>query len=574
MQELHSRRDFIQLSLLGFGAAVFSSGVSAQSTALSKYVHFAHGVASGDPLHDRVILWTRVTPENPHMASVTIAWEVALDPEFLQLVNSGSTETSKARDYTVKIDAAGLLPGRRYYYRFLSAGRSSPVGLTRTLPDHHASEINLAVVSCSNYAAGRFHVYREVAQRQDLAAVLHLGDYIYEYGRGEYASENAALLGREVLPEREIIDLSAYRQRYAQYRSDPDLQAAHQQHPFLVVWDDHEIANDTWREGAENHQSEEGDFKARKLAALQAYAEWMPLRPLTDDNKDRIYRSFQFGRLVTLHLLDTRVLARDKSLEILGYFSAAGFDAPRFFEDLKQDDRTMLGAEQRNWLIQSLRDSSSVWQVLGQQVLMSRLYLAGALATQRISLSGFSRLVQLATLEAQGQELSADDQSFLDSQRTLLKIPALPINLDAWDGYPRERETILNAAREAGKNLVVLAGDSHNAWASQLKNENQEVCGVEFAAPSVTSPGLEKILNLSPESIAPTEQQLLAQIKGLTYTNVSDRGYLALRFTEAEARAEFIFVDSILGDSYRLLRERGTVLMAETETLRLSRPST
>lgn len=557
MQDFHSRRDFIRLSVLGFGTAVLSSGLTACFDVLSHNVKFLHGVASGDPLSDRVILWTRASPlKEQGSSAIRIAWEVARDPEFRELVNSGSTETSAARDYTIKIDAAGLAPGSRYFYRFRSADHISPVGTTRTLPDHDATAVTLAVVSCSNYPAGRFHVYREIALRQDLDAVLHLGDYIYEYPRGGYASDKAAQLGREVLPEGEILTLMDYRARYAQYRRDADLQAAHQQHPFIAVWDDHEIANNTWREGAENHQSNEGEFETRKLQALQAYAEWMPVRPLNEENRELIYRSFQFGRLVSLHMLDTRVIARDEQLQIKNYFNAQGFDANRFFADVKEGGRTLLGSDQREWLLDKLEHTEGVWQVLGQQVLMGRMDLPGAVATQRISFAGFARLVQLAAREAQGSTLSPDDQAFLDSQRPLLSLPYLPYNLDAWDGYDAERNIILNKAREAGKNLVVLAGDTHNAWANYLTNESKDVCGLEFATASVSSPGLEEYLKLPPEAIVPTEKQLTTLIDGLEFTNIQNRGFLTLRFTATEARADFTFLESVLTESYRLLPER------------------
>jgi alkaline phosphatase D len=574
MQNFHSRRDFIRLSVLGFGTAVLSSGLTACLDGLSYNVKFLHGVASGDPLSDRVILWTRVTPQNERGSSaIKIAWELARDPEFRQLVNSGSTETSQARDYTIKIDAAGLAPGSRYYYRFRSADQISPVGTTRTLPDHDAAAVALAVVSCSNYPAGRFHVYREIALRQDLDAVLHLGDYIYEYPRGGYASDQAAQLGREVLPEGEILTLADYRARYAQYRRDADLQAAHQQHPFIAVWDDHEIANNTWRDGAENHQSTEGDFEARKLQALQAYAEWMPVRPLNEKNRDLIYRSFHFGRLVSLHMLDTRVIARDEQLQIKNYFDADGFDGERFFAAVKDTERTLLGANQRQWLLDQLQQSEGVWQVLGQQVLMGRMNLPGAVATQRISFADFARLVQLATREAQGIKLSPEDQAFLDSQRPLLSLPYLPYNLDAWDGYDDERNVILNEARAAGANLLVLAGDTHNAWANYLTNEKNEDCGLEFATASVSSPGLEEYLKLPPAAIAPTEKQLTTLIDGLEYTNINNRGFLIMRFTETEARAEFTFIDSVFQDDYRILTERAASFAVEAGSQILRRLS-
>ncbi len=553
----NSRRDFIKLSAFGFGTAFLATGISACDDALSDNVSFTHGVASGDPLTDRVILWTRAVPADGK-SRVRIGWEMAVDEKFLGVINSGTIETSAERDFTVKIDAAGLLVGTSYYFRFKAKKQTSPVGKTRTLPSQDVSQIKFAVVSCSNYPTGRFHVYREIAKRNDLDAVIHLGDYIYEYARGGYASDQAKELGREVLPDSELLNLQDYRSRYAQYRTDLDLQAVHASHPFIAVWDDHEIANDSWKEGAENHQPEEGDFNLRKLAALQAYSEWLPIRPKATE--EGIYRSFTFGQIVALHMLDTRIIGRDKQLEIGDYFGANGFDAQQFQTDLNNPERSILGVEQLNWLTNQLENNQATWQVLGQQVLMGRMYLPGALATQQISLAGFARLVRVATLAGQGQTLSPDDLQFLATNQKLLQIPSLPYNLDAWDSYEAERERVLNAAHAAGCNLVVLAGDSHNAWANDLVNREGVACGVEFATSSVTSPGLELYLGLSPESVAPTEAQLTQLIGNLKYTNLSDRGYMTVTFTQTESTAEFLFVDSILKPDYQILAARSKTM--------------
>lgn len=316
-----SRRELIQKSLFGFGALSLSAGFtgcndsSDQETATLQ-VNFEHGVASGDPLQDRVILWTRLTPSDSS-ARLQVTWEIALDQQFKQIIKTDKVTTSASQDFTVKVDAIGLKPNQSYFYRFVFGDKISPVGQTKTLPTS-TSKVSFAVCSCSNYPAGYFYVYREMA-KQNVDVVIHLGDYIYEYGADGYATEDAAKLGR-TLPannDKEIIKLDDYRKRYALYRKDKDLQALHHRHPFIVIWDDHELANDAWREGAENHTEEtanaknEGKFSERKLAALQAYFEWMPIRPI-DDQHIKIYRQFDFGNLVQLTMLDTRIIARDQ----------------------------------------------------------------------------------------------------------------------------------------------------------------------------------------------------------------------------------------------------------------------
>lgn len=564
-----NRRDFIKLSALGLGTAVLSAGLFGCNDQLSDDITFSHGVASGDPLKDRVILWTRALPGG-NSGKIRIGWEVALDPAFVKVVNSGTLETSEERDFTIKIDAAGLLPGTSYYYRFLAKNNKSPVGKTKTLVDDSAEKVKLAVVSCSNYPAGRFHVYQEIAKRSDIDAVVHLGDYTYEYQRGGYASADAGALGREVLPETEILTLSDYRTRFAQYRTDVDLQSLHQNHPFIAIWDDHEVANNSWREGADNHQPEEGSFDERKLNALKAYSEWMPIRPVSPGNDSMIYRSFKFGRLITLHMLDTRLIGRDQPLNYKDYFSAAGFDTIKFQQDTTESSRSLLGDAQRKWLQSGLSDSDSLWHVLGQQVVMGRMYLPGALATQQISLPDFSRLVTIATLAAQGVEQGPEDLAFLAAKQHLLSFPQLPYNLDAWDGFEAERQNLLKIARDSGTNLVVLAGDSHNAWANDLVDLNNQACGVEFATTSVTSPGLEVVLSIPPEAVIPTEQQLLSLVHDLRYVNINERGFLLVSFTATESEAEYIFVDSVKDSQYQVLTQRSKTLKVKLGEHRIS----
>lgn len=584
MTHSFSRRRFLALSAKGIGAAVISYGLmgcnSNDDDTNTVAATFKHGVASGDPLSDAVILWTRVTPVTD--AKVKVSWQVATDAAFSQLVTNGETLTDASRDYTVKVDAVGLKPGTRYYYRFAVGNVQSSVGITKTLPQGQVASVKLAVMSCSNYPAGYFNVFELAAERDDLDALLHLGDYIYEYGRGQYASEHAAELGREVLPANELLTLSDYRTRYAQYRSDASLQKIHAKVPFITIWDDHEVANDAWKDGAENHNDGEGDFELRKEAAMQAYFEWLPIRPWQAGDNQDIYRSFSFGDLLDLHMLDTRLLARDKQLDYADYLDANGnFDQAGLMAALTDSSRTMLGQTQLAWLQQQLQTSTATWQVIGQQVLMGRMLLPAAVATQQMSISDYAELGQLAQLAARAQAgdptltqaeldyLLANQARLTPEVLALLQLPNIPYNLDAWDGYGYEREVLLQTIRTLGKNTVVLAGDTHNAWANNLKDQDGNAVAVEFATSSVTSPGMEDYLALDPSQIDSYEQAVVSMVTDLQYTNLLQRGYLLLELTAERANATWYFVDTILSNSFAELsaRRRQGYMLAGTPTV-------
>jgi len=564
-----TRRDFLQVSALGLGAVVVSTGMSgcggSSGSSRGRKVGFRHGVASGDPLSDRVLLWTRVTPEDFNTTAIEVGWEVATDADFTDLVHSGTAEVSFEHDYTLKVDVLDLLPGSTYHYRFRAAGELSPSGVTRTLPQGSVTQVKFAVLSCSNYPAGYFNVYAEAAKEQGLDAVLHLGDYLYEYDSQGYAGEDAEAMGR-LLPaynDVELLTLLDYRRRYAHYRTDTYLQALHASAPFIAVWDDHEIANDTWREGAENHDpATEGDFLVRKLQALQAYFEWMPVRPAMPDDEEIIYRSFDFGDLVSLHMLDTRVIGRDEQINYADYLTTEGINLPAFQAALGAPTRWLRGAEQRLWLQNQLMSSSATWQVLGQQVLMARIHmpaemLQGVLARDPALIGLIAELTEL-----KGRYLMNDPS--LTPGEIARVITVLPYNLDAWDGYVVERETLLGTARAAGKNLVVLAGDTHNAWGSNLTDMDGNAAGVEFATASVSSPGLEEYLQLPPEMVPTAEQAISLLVDDLHYLNASQRGYLLVTFTASEARADWRYVSTVKGREYSLddTRARSLVVQA------------
>ncbi len=544
-----SRRQFVRgaVALGALGSSALLAGCGGGSDSPSIGVRFAQGVASGDPLADRVILWTRVLAlDSADKRDIPLRWEVAAEPGFNSLVTSGDAVASAASDFTVKVDAAGLQAGTRYWFRFKAYELYSPVGRTKTLPGAAVAQVKLAVFSCSNYPAGYFHAYAEAAKRDDIDAAIHLGDYIYEYGRSGYASSKAASMGREVLPAGEIIALADYRARYAQYRGDADLQALHASVPMIAVWDDHEIANDAYISGADNHQpATEGDYAARKAAALQAFHEWMPIR--TGSSREQIYRSFNFGNLLALHMLDTRIVGRDQQLDYANYIGAAGFNASAFAADMAKPSRQLLGTTQTAWLQQQMAASSATWQVLGQQVLMGRMNIPAPILFEAnnpgtgVSVSAYAAIVAKAQLAP---------ATLTATERAILAQPAIPYNLDAWDGYAVARETVLATARQLNKNLVVLAGDTHNAWASDLQDMAGNQVGVEFATSSVTSPGFEEYLpKENPAVLAGALTQLIGPLE---YCDTSRRGFMLLTASAAECRADWVYVSDVFARNYTL----------------------
>ncbi len=574
MSEKISRRELIQKSLFGFGAlslpvAFTGCNDGSDEEGSETQADFLHGVASGDPLQDKVILWTRLTPVD-FSAPLKVTWEIATDDQFKQNLKTGTVQTTKTDDFTVKVDATGLQAGSTYYYRFRFGTKVSPVGQTKTLPVT-TNKVSFAVCSCSNYPAGYFYVYREIV-KQNVDVVIHLGDYIYEYGADGYATEDAAKLGR-TLPSnnnKEIIKLDDYRKRYAVYRQDKDLQAVHQRHPFIVIWDDHELANDTWREGAENHQSNEGPFLERKLAALQAYFEWMPIRPVSSTDHLNIYRQFNFGSLVELTMLDTRIIARDKQLEYKDYITASGLDAQKFQADLTDPKRTLMGYTQRDWLVDKLKQSTATWNVIGQQVLMSKMWIpAELLASLGQITSGGTSPDTLAKMTAQITELVTlklrleQGDPTLTVQEKARVTTLVPYNLDAWDGYYTEREFLYAKLAELNKKIIVLAGDTHNAWTSYLYSQKGEYVGVELATSSVSSPGLEKYLSIPLAQLQQFEFAFTTLIDELAYCNLNQRGYLMVTLDDKQVLSDWIFVDSIKNAEYKVDSSRSYQLVLD-----------
>ena len=554
-----SRRQFLKTSI----ASVFTIAVSTSLTGCMQTfqkksltpVEFKHGIASGDPLENALIIWTHVQTEQEN---ATVAWELARDAKFTNIVRRGYAETNKSRDFTIKIDVQELKANTQYFYRFIGLTTVSPVGRAKTLPINNIEQVKIAVVSCSNYPAGYFNAYFDAAKQKNLDVVLHLGDYIYEYPMGGYATNNADKIGRSLAPDNsgEIITLSDYRKRYAIYRTDKGLQALHAAAPFIVVWDDHEIANDTYKSGAENHSSNEGDFLKRRAAAIQAYYEWLPIRPPMGEQNPQIYRTFNFANLLSLHMLDTRVIARDKQLTYSDYKDAdtKKMDVAGFVNDLNNPQRQLLGNTQLNWLTCAMAKSNAKWQVLGQQVLMTKMWLP----TEIFSQSDRTKIPSVI------KELVAIKQAVLINKTVtpaqLARVNTLmPYNLDAWDGYPSEREALYKSANELNKKLVVVAGDTHNAWHGDLIDIKGNNVGVEFATPGVTSPGMEHYLSLNTKQAKQMADALSLLINDLNYCNLSQRGYMLLTLTHDQIVADWRYVDNIDSPNYNIVNEHQSV---------------
>ena len=507
---------------------------------------FTHSVASGEPQASRVLLWTRFVAD----AETVLEWEVSETADFARIVSAGKASTSPDRDWCAKAIANGLEPDRWYYYRFIApGGGSSDIGRTRTLPEGPTQKFRLAVFSCANFGFGWFNSYAHAAEANDCDLAVHLGDYIYEYGAGTYPSGDQMHPDRDLEPDDEIVALADYRTRYATYRADPDLRRLHQSLPMIAVWDDHESANDSWKNGAENHQSEtEGPWEARKAIAKRVYREWMPV-------SDEPYAAYDIGDLATIFRLDTRLEGRDEQLDF-GTVLAGAKDpqaALAALADFRETDwsdpsRQLLGEAQERWLAEGLAASTArgaTWQVLAQQVLMGNLKSPAALTAQiEGSLPDFVR--QRLTAAALASEVG------------------LPLNMDAWDGYPAARERVFAAALEADANLLVLAGDTHNAWAFDLEQGGAKV-GVEMGVQGTTSPGFESYLSfVRPGDLA---NALVAENAQLQWAETSRRGYMTVELTPARATTEFRFVEGVRQRSTRLAGTKRVAVGAGARTL-------
>lgn len=516
------RRSLLLTGSFGLGALAIPGFALAQSAARG----FTHSVASGEPAADSVLVWTRYVPADGGAAHVRA--ELSETQDFARVVGGGQVITGPWRDHTVKVTVAGLAPGRRYFYRFIAPdGTISPIGRTMTLPEGDTRRFGIAVFSCSNLPFGYFNAYAHAAQRDDIDLWIHLGDYLYEYKRGGYAPKDGAVDGRWPEPAGEMIHLADYRLRYASYRSDPDLQELHRLKPMLVQWDDHESANDSWEGGAENHDADEGDWSARKAAAMQVFREWMPV-------SESPWGTYAIGNLATFFRTESRLLGRTQQPDIAPLFKEA--DPARalaaFRDGAWQDPAaSMLGSEQENWLAHAMAASVRTgqrWQVVGFGTIM-----------------GNTRLPEQAA-----SWLTADTSSrarqYVEAGVAASRL-GLPLGYDNWGGYPAARARFLKSAQAMGANLLVVCGDSHNAWAYDLAQDGRPA-GVEFAGHSVTSPGFESATAADPKVVA---AGLVAANPELKWCDTSRRGYMALTLTPDRATNDWIFVDTVRQRSTR-----------------------
>ncbi len=482
---------------------------------------FGYGVASGDPLADRVVIWTRATPPtrpgrpaatpgSGHGDPVTVRWEVATDREMRHVVRRGRVRTGPRTDHTVKVDVIGLRPYTRYFFRFSAHGQESSLGVTRTAPDvaGETHALRMALVSCSNYTGGWFTAYRAIADRTDLDLVLHVGDYLYEYGNGEDRYGPDELVGvRDHEPATEIVSLRDYRLRHALHKADADLREAHRVHPWITIFDDHELTNDAWSDGAENHDIREGDFYARRDAAFQAYLEWMPFR-LPDQSVahrgTRFFRRFRFGDLAELSVLDTR---QNRSQQVGGFIAESD---PATTAALDDPHRVLPEPEQMDWIKDGLAATTAPWHLLAQQTVMTRVRFPGA-----------------ALGAPAGVEL---------------------LNADQWDGYRHDQRELISHAREQATDTVVLTGDIHSSWANELVADPGDLPGgTEFVCPSVTSDGIYELVRaatgLSAEAAVGAARGVTAGVQGLSpwvrYLDGVGHGFVVVDVTPERVQADF-----------------------------------
>ncbi|MEU1914382.1 alkaline phosphatase D family protein [Streptomyces massasporeus] len=472
---------------------------------------FLHGVASGDPLPDGILLWTRVTPVPEAIPGsgagpdTEVSWVVARDKAFSSIVSKGSTTATAASDHTVKADIRGLQPATDYWFRFSAGGTDSPAARTRTAPaaDAAVPGLRFGVVSCANWEAGYFSPYRHLAARGDLDAWLHLGDYIYEYGTGEYGTRDKVV--RPHAPAHEIVTLADYRIRHARYKTDPDLQALHATAPVVAIWDDHEFANDAWSGGAENHtEGAEGAWSARQAAAKQAYFEWMPVRPAIAGTT---YRRLRFGKLADLSLLDLRSF-RSQQVKV----GNGEVDDP---------DRTLTGRAQLDWLKAGLKSSDTTWRLVGNSVMISP-FAVGSLSADLLK-----PLAKLLGLPQEG----------------------LALNTDQWDGYTDDRREILAHLRtNAIRNTVFLTGDIHMAWANDVPVDAgtyplSPSAATEFVVTSVTSDNLDDIVKVPEGTVSAVASPVIrAANRHVHWVDTDRHGYGVLDITAERAQMDFYVI--------------------------------
>ncbi|MDO4909040.1 MAG: alkaline phosphatase D family protein [Corynebacterium sp.] len=509
--------DLSRRTVLKAGAVSAATGpfLSAKAGAEEAFSPFQHGIAAGDPWPQSIILWTRVTtspedtPGSEKGILTNLTYEVSPTPQFSQIVSTGPAQALPERDSTVHVEAGGLAPYTEYWYRFrisdgAYAGQYSPVGKFKTAPaaGQNPGRFRAALLSCANWESGYFHAYRDLAQRGDIELAIHVGDYIYEYQTGEYCGKYGVI--REHVPTNTLVTLKDFRQRYGHYHTDPDLQAAHAACAWTVTWDDHEISNDAWSEGSE-FIHDAATMQARRQAALTAYLEWLPLRANAFSEGGHVYRNLRFGDLFELDLLDLR-----------SYRSA-----PAEWKEAYNPDRTIMGQEQFQWLENQLCSSNTVWNIVGNPVMMAPILMP------------------------------AVDRKWTQGLYDLIGFPldGLPYNTDQWDGFPVERQRLLEFIRDQKlNNVVFITGDIHTSWSSEIPIIPGEYVpgttnAVEFVGPSITSPNIDDMYNLPDNSgIPPVIAQAALFANPYTkYCDLEQHGYCVLEIATDYIQCDWIF---------------------------------
>lgn len=449
---------------------------------------FYHGVASGDPLSDRVIIWTRVTPTVA--APISVDWQVATDTLFTSVVNSGTFITDSTRDYTVKVDVTGLSANTWYYYRFKNGSVYSICGRTKTLPLGNTDSVRLAVFSCSSFEAGYFNVYNEISKRNDISAIVHLGDNYYEYGAGGTGDTS-----RFHPLTHDASTLGDYRLWQSQYKLDNDYRAVLEQYPMIMVWDDHESANNSWYSSAQNHNpATQGNWFTRKNFSKKAYFEWNPIRSIATGNDSIIHRNFNFGNLFNLVMVDTRLEGRDSTLGSLISPTNAY---------MTSSTRQLLGTTQLNWLKSQLSDTSTKWKIIGNQVMIAPILLFGSV-----------------------------------------------LNGDQWDGYPAERDRVLDHIHQNNiKDVVVLTGDIHSSWANDVPGADSTYVSATGAG-SVATEFVVSSVTSSAVSIPGGPAAMMTTNPWVKYLDLAKRGYLLLDINKTRTQGDYIHFSTVSSTTY------------------------
>lgn len=531
-----TRRDVLigVSSTLALPVACSSIGVAPDSASEAA---FFHGVASGDPDTSSVVIWTRISNAE---RQTEVTWQVATDSGFQSIVAHGRYRTDASRDYTVKIVVDTLNPGKDYFYRFDVDGTLSPVGRTKTLPTGHVDRLVMAVVTCSNFSFGYFNAYEVIANDSSIDLVMHLGDYIYEHGTDGYGGDTGRRLGRDHQPAHEALTLADYRQRHAQYKMDSGSKVMHARHPLVVIWDDHESANNPWMGGAANHQAGEGDWEERRAQSLQAFYEWLPIRePQPDGSREEYWRHYKFGDLVSLITLESRHTGRSKQIDMADYIDGIENEADRqeFLSNvIGAPERDLLSAKMKQFLADELAESvrsNRRWRIIGNQSVMARRTAPN---------------LDNAFFKALRGELDDKGRKELD-EMTLLGRIGLPVDLDSWNGYPEAREGFYQISKNAGAHdLLVLAGDSHSYWQNALYDADGQSMGLELGSTGISSP--RSLLDLGLEGLAHFDKLNAANNPEVIWTEGRYRGFIRLEIDHDGAQADYVTVSTVESQDY------------------------